>query len=178
MHEAAHDPTRGYECSNCEIFILTAKGIASHWSFECQIQATERLCLQKYFVCNVCEHKFVTRELLYEHRYQTFHLFPRQDHSGERFLVGCEVCGIICNTAKGMIDHHQDNHVRRGRKNYTNSRNDGNSNQNSFDSKSTKYRQYLCDVCGKSYTQSSHLWQHLRFHRGTYQITINFKLTG
>uniref|UniRef100_A0A1B0CGR0 C2H2-type domain-containing protein n=2 Tax=Lutzomyia longipalpis TaxID=7200 RepID=A0A1B0CGR0_LUTLO len=29
-----------------------------------------------------------------------------------------------------------------------------------------KDRQYLCDVCGKSYTQSSHLWQHLRFHRG------------
>lgn len=31
---------------------------------------------------------------------------------------------------------------------------------------SCRTRQYLCDVCGKSYTQSSHLWQHLRFHKG------------
>lgn len=27
-------------------------------------------------------------------------------------------------------------------------------------------RPYLCDVCGKGYTQSSHLYQHLRFHNG------------
>lgn len=31
---------------------------------------------------------------------------------------------------------------------------------------STRARHYLCEVCGKSYTQSSHLWQHLRFHQG------------
>lgn len=31
---------------------------------------------------------------------------------------------------------------------------------------STRARQYLCEICGKSYTQSSHLWQHLRFHQG------------
>jgi len=32
-----------------------------------------------------------------------------------------------------------------------------------------RLRQYLCDICGKSYTQSSHLWQHLRFHQGEYR---------
>lgn len=30
-------------------------------------------------------------------------------------------------------------------------------------------RPYLCDICGKGYTQSSHLYQHLRFHKGKFE---------
>lgn len=25
---------------------------------------------------------------------------------------------------------------------------------------------YVCETCGRSYSQTSHLWQHMRFHQG------------
>lgn len=40
---------------------------------------------------------------------------------------------------------------------------------------STRDRDYLCEVCGKSYTQSSHLWQHLRFHMGVKPFKCSYK---
>lgn len=49
----------------------------------------------------------------------------------------------------------------------------GQSSYNAYTS--TKWRQYLCDVCGKSYTQSSHLWQHLRFHKGVKPFGCTFE---
>lgn len=40
---------------------------------------------------------------------------------------------------------------------------------------SSRDRSFLCHVCGKSYTQSSHLWQHLRFHDGVKNFACDFE---
>ena len=71
VHSASHNPKRGFECYSCEIFVLTSKEMFLHWQAECPF-ARELLRnnynLQKYYVCNVCENKFITLEQLFEHR--------------------------------------------------------------------------------------------------------------
>lgn len=94
--------------------------------------------------------------------------------------VGCEICGQLMDSAKAIILHHAEHLAKKpGRKELTASqRSDsrlaaaagagGAGCGGTGTTNNSKYRQYLCDVCGKSYTQSSHLWQHLRFHKGRF----------
>lgn len=107
----------------------------------------------------------------------------------QQLRVGCEICGQLMDTAKAIILHHAEHLVKKsGRKEgggagqRAESRlaaiaagGGGGANGLSGGAGTTnnsKYRQYLCDVCGKSYTQSSHLWQHLRFHKGLSSLHI------
>lgn len=171
LHEGTHDPCQGYNCSMCNIHVCTIKEIAIHWQTECPFKryesATRNTGLQTYFVCNVCENKFNSLAQLYEHRYSMFHLFPRKNSTDE-LRIGCEICGNIFETAKAIIQHHSEHKSKKSIK-----KESGHSATTTVGggiisgSSASKYRQYLCDVCGKSYTQSSHLWQHLRFHKGT-----------
>lgn len=173
LHEATHNPRRGYECTLCEIHVPTVKEILSHRNAECPFERYDqdrKTNASTYFVCNVCETKFKTLAELYDHRYSMFHLFPRNDSDLEKGLVGCEICGEIFDTAKGVIDHrteHQPKKLTRKQQPapMVVDKETG--------EKSLKLRQYLCDVCGKSYTQSSHLWQHLRFHKGKLYLKIS-----
>lgn len=168
LHEATHNPRRGYECTTCEIHVPTVKEIQAHWIGECPFERYDKdrkVNLLTYYVCNVCEHKFKSLTELYDHRYSMFHLFPRTDCDSDTVLVGCEVCGEFFDTAKSMIEHraeHQPKKTVRKQQPATIAA------AEETGEKVSKARQYLCDVCGKSYTQSSHLWQHLRFHKGNF----------
>uniref|UniRef100_A0A1B0CGM3 Putative c2h2-type zn-finger protein n=1 Tax=Lutzomyia longipalpis TaxID=7200 RepID=A0A1B0CGM3_LUTLO len=152
MHTSCHSPKLGFICTRCEVNFHTSKDILGHWQFDCPFmrEATEdQIKLQKFFLCNVCSQKFATLDALYTHRYKTVHLFPRMCHIEGILLIMCECCGLFCKSAAQIVQHYEEKHLRKPKKDLA-----------------PKDRQYLCDVCGKSYTQSSHLWQHLRFHRG------------
>lgn len=159
-----------------------------------RFDAARKSSVQRYFVCNVCENKFTTPAQLYDHRRSSFHLFPRitaGDHD-QTLRLNCEECGWLTDTAKAAIQHYQAEHQAKvrptsRRTNHASggaASSTGGGDSGAMSAKGmaaldqsdacasllglglSKYRQYLCDVCGKSYTQSSHLWQHLRFHKG------------
>lgn len=151
-HESIHDPLIGYECSFCKINFSTIKEISTHWHTECaftRYETKRNISMPKLFLCNVCGLKFNSLEQLYDHRYSLKHFFPRTSFGS--FKVGCETCGLIFERAELLSKHYQENHLKIIKE---------------AQEQQPKSRQYLCDVCGKTYTQSSHLWQHLRFHRG------------
>ncbi|XP_059611720.1 testis-specific zinc finger protein topi [Phlebotomus argentipes] len=151
-HTSHHDPKLGFLCFSCEVNMHTSKEILSHWQFECPFvrEATqEQIHLETFFLCNVCDNKFPTLDALHNHRYKAVHLFPRLAQDTNEFMINCEICGFLGCTATEFMQHYEAKHVRKPKRVMT-----------------RKDRQYLCDVCGKTYTQSSHLWQHLRFHRG------------
>lgn len=83
-------------------------------------------------------------------------LYNQAQHTNEFF---CEKCGQTCGTEPDNLISHIENAHSQKRK-----------TQDS--SASTVSRPFLCEICGKRYTQSSHLYQHLRFHKGTNQILL------
>lgn len=93
------------------------------------------------------------------HRYSSYHYFPRLSENGKRLLLPCEFCAINFEYAHEILPHYEEKHLNK-KKREKELRHNGNV------SAVRRMRQYLCDICGKSYTQSSHLWQHLRFHQG------------
>lgn len=86
--------------------------------------------------------------------YATYHFFPRLNKNLNVLQLPCEYCEAIFENIQDCVAHHSEKHFRKYKYNR-----DGNNG-------SIKARLYLCEVCGKTYTQSSHLWQHLRFHKG------------
>lgn len=94
------------------------------------------------------------------------------EHRNSQLLLACEMCMTTFENAPALVAHLLDKHLKkvlpskmpettsRTQKSPTAPRKGG------FHQTSQKPRQYLCEICGKSYTQSSHLWQHLRFHQG------------
>ncbi|XP_002054558.3 testis-specific zinc finger protein topi isoform X1 [Drosophila virilis] len=163
FHSATHVPERRFECTACDLRMTTAKEASVHYQTDCvymreglkQLQAQPN----RYFVCNVCELKFANVELLQEHRYSCYHYFPRLSESGKRLVLPCEFCATNFEYAHEIQPHYEEKHLNK-KKREKELRNSGNA------ATMGRLRQYLCDICGKSYTQSSHLWQHLRFHQG------------
>lgn len=152
-HESMHDPTIGFECFFCEINVITLKEISNHWHTECaftRYETKRNISMPKVYLCNICGLRFNSLEQLYDHRYSSKHFFPRIDFANGSLKIGCETCGLSFDRAELLATHNNENHLKVIK----------------TEDQLPKYRQYLCDVCGKTYTQSSHLWQHLRFHRG------------
>ncbi|KAH8383001.1 hypothetical protein KR009_006191 [Drosophila setifemur] len=159
LHSAAHVPERRFECTACDITMSTAKEAGVHFQTDCIFMRESlkalNVSLSRYFVCNVCELKFASTDLLQEHRYASFHYFPRLSENGKRLVLPCEFCEVNFHFASEIQSHNEEKHL--------------NKKKREKEARSTgpgRLRQYLCDICGKSYTQSSHLWQHLRFHQG------------
>ncbi|XP_017869862.1 PREDICTED: testis-specific zinc finger protein topi [Drosophila arizonae] len=163
VHSATHLPERRFECTACDLRMTTAKEASVHYQTDCvymreglkQLQAQPN----RFFVCNVCELKFANVELLQEHRYSCYHYFPRLSENGKRLVLPCEFCTTNFEYAHEIQPHYEEKHLNK-KKREKELRNSGSA------ATMGRLRQYLCDICGKSYTQSSHLWQHLRFHQG------------
>lgn len=72
VHSACHLPSRRFECFACDIHVKTSKEICTHWQAECVFMRenlkVHNATIQRYFVCNVCENKFQSMDLLHEHR--------------------------------------------------------------------------------------------------------------
>lgn len=156
-HMSHHCSRKGYDCTSCKISVSTSKEIVNHWQNDCismEFESTRKINLIKYFVCNVCEEYFVRLEDLHHHRFVTLHFMPRINRKTNILEISCDKCVFFTTTILKYISHHNETHnckvVSAKKQNVT----------------SLKPRPHLCEVCGKSYTQSSHLWQHLRFHQG------------
>ncbi|XP_068156410.1 testis-specific zinc finger protein topi [Drosophila tropicalis] len=159
LHSATHYPERRFECTACDLTMNTAKEASVHFQTDCVFMREGlkqlNVTLKRYFVCNVCELKFSSAELLQEHRCSSYHYFPRLSEHSQRLLLPCEFCEVNFESAHEIFPHNEEKHLNK-KKREKEARNTG----------PGRVRQYLCDICGKSYTQSSHLWQHLRFHQG------------
>uniref|UniRef100_A0A336LDP1 CSON008828 protein n=1 Tax=Culicoides sonorensis TaxID=179676 RepID=A0A336LDP1_CULSO len=156
-HMFEHDSRSGFECTMCEISLPTIKEITHHWLSECvfvHFEQYRHINLVRYYVCNVCEEHFGHLEDLYHHRHITLHFFPRLNYMTQELEIPCEKCEFFSPRIMPLVEHHNNEHTKKILPN---------KKQNVS---SKKPRPYLCDICGKSYTQSSHLWQHLRFHQG------------
>ncbi|EDW81257.1 uncharacterized protein Dwil_GK11965 [Drosophila willistoni] len=159
LHSATHYAERRFECTVCDLTMNTAKEASVHFQNDCVFMREGlkqlNVTLNRYFVCNVCELKFSNTELLQEHRCSSYHYFPRPSEHSQRLLLPCEFCEVNFEFAHEIAPHNEEKHLNK-KKREKEARNTG----------PGRIRQYLCDICGKSYTQSSHLWQHLRFHQG------------
>lgn len=156
-HMGAHNSRSGFQCSMCEISVPTVKDITLHWQTDCvfvHFEQHRHINLIRCYVCNVCEEHFNRLEDLYLHRHITLHFFPRQNCATKKLEIACDKCEFFSGRIKDLVEHHNNEHSKKALPN----------RKQNVSSK--KPRPHLCDICGKSYTQSSHLWQHLRFHQG------------
>jgi uncharacterized Zn-finger protein len=89
----------------------------------------------------------------------------------ELLFSGEQLC-ITFSKAPALVDHFTEKHSKKlkadvpGENSERIQKAETTPHRGGSHQTSTRPRQYLCEVCGKSYTQSSHLWQHLRFHQG------------
>jgi uncharacterized Zn-finger protein len=104
------------------------------------------------------------------HSENSFHFFPRIEKRVDDLLFSCDTCSILYDNADALVMHLECKHSVKARvseEGETSTRDKKEAqNRGGCHQTSTRPRLYLCEFCGKSYTQSSHLWQHLRFHQG------------
>ncbi|XP_037950450.1 testis-specific zinc finger protein topi-like isoform X1 [Teleopsis dalmanni] len=158
-HTASHSQSESrYNCVSCSVKLSTLKESTLHWQTECVFLRENIKMHQAAFncwqICNVCENKFASKEELLEHRHEERHFFPRLDQKSNKLVMPCEHCDLSFFDEMTYTLHFARKHQKKYKR------------EREIDKNSFKARQFLCDICGKAYTQSSHLWQHLRFHQG------------
>lgn len=100
------------------------------------------------------------------------HFFPRVEVQLKKLFFSCELCSIEFSQAPELVNHFNEKHNKKIKLDIVAETSErvpkmpAEIARGGIHQTSTRPRQYLCEVCGKSYTQSSHLWQHLRFHQG------------
>lgn len=98
-------------------------------------------------------------------RYKNRHLSTKLLGPNNQEVHQCDQCNNTCETFQQLTEHRSKSHPRSLRAAEIAKRNHG-------------QRSFLCEICGKAYTQSSHLWQHLRFHQGSvYLVYFNSFIT-
>uniref|UniRef100_A0A182KEK6 C2H2-type domain-containing protein n=1 Tax=Anopheles christyi TaxID=43041 RepID=A0A182KEK6_9DIPT len=184
-HESQHSPAGGYWCTFCKLSFPTLADVLNHRA-ECleygHFFATYFQNVIVTFCCNVCMGLFQTLSELYAHRYAELHIFPRRLAQMKRQMcvlwVACEKCEFMCDEIDLLLVHQAQEH-RNGVAENKPIETKSSSNllkqqrqqlqpalKRTEVEESNSDRPYLCEKCGKTYTQSSHLWQHLRFHNG------------
>ncbi|CRL05079.1 CLUMA_CG018267, isoform A [Clunio marinus] len=97
------------------------------------------------------------------------------------YLKQVQLCASTFKTAPELVEHFNAKHNKQPKPGEVPSTSDriprkaDEQRKGGVHQTSTKSRQYLCEVCGKSYTQSSHLWQHLRFHQGVKPFECSYE---
>lgn len=86
-------------------------------------------------------------------RYTANHFLALYNQKDARNEFICEKCGQAFMTTVELIQHSDEFHIKKRK-------------PSELTTEAISSRPYLCDICGKGYTQSSHLYQHLRFHKG------------
>ncbi|XP_055325249.1 testis-specific zinc finger protein topi-like isoform X2 [Sitodiplosis mosellana] len=156
QHKMTHDISTGYECSSCELASRNLKFILNHRVSECPYEMYEKnpkINCQLRFVCSDCEATYPSLAQLYEHRHLKSHFQTLYSRTSEQNEYFCEKCGqIFEKDVNALMVHIDAIHSKKGKTQSL--------------PMTTTVRPYLCEVCGKGYTQSSHLYQHLRFHKG------------
>uniref|UniRef100_A0A182T7Q1 C2H2-type domain-containing protein n=1 Tax=Anopheles maculatus TaxID=74869 RepID=A0A182T7Q1_9DIPT len=179
-HEAHHSPIAGFACTFCKLNFHTLETVLDHRA-QCpeynNFRAAHLLNVSVKYSCNACMTMCSTLTELYEHRYSNHHYFPRRsgmivmqtEESGGLWL-NCEICGFCCNHIYKLLGHRAEKHAIAEPGDTMAAEKPSASTQKTVKrvdkEESNLGRQFLCDKCGKTYTQSSHLWQHLRFHNG------------
>uniref|UniRef100_A0A182MX68 C2H2-type domain-containing protein n=1 Tax=Anopheles culicifacies TaxID=139723 RepID=A0A182MX68_9DIPT len=179
-HEAHHLPTSGYACTFCKLNFFSLDVLLEHRA-QCdeysKFRASHLLNVRLMYSCNACMAAFANLPELYEHRYSNHHYFPRRnavlgkdDVESDGLWLCCEICGCIFNNIYALLAHREKNHsiASPGDDSVAEKTPSTQRPVKRVVSKdeSNHHRQFLCEKCGKTYTQSSHLWQHLRFHNG------------
>ncbi|XP_035776513.1 testis-specific zinc finger protein topi-like [Anopheles albimanus] len=183
-HESLHCPSNGFECVLCEKVGCSLEQIKLHRSGECSLhekyQAQCFTTIPKQYSCNVCCTTFDNLDSLFIHRNDYHHYFPRvivghvHPIFGEPLLaLSCEVCCSVFLTLPELLEHRSKEHasvsVVANKPNVPQVKHKRGlclQESGTEGEMSELTRPYLCEKCGKTYTQSSHLWQHLRFHNG------------
>jgi len=174
-----HAPSSAYSCNSCGLHELNLKDIMMHRRFDCMLYQYNRLPL--IWLCNVCNIELRGSEQLAQHRHETSHFFPRIEPAYNDVRVHCELCNASFGTTEDLVTHFKSKHREKSKLKVNEEPKTSTrvaatpSRRGGGHQTSTRPRAYLCDVCGKSYTQSSHLWQHLRFHQGVKPFACNFE---
>ncbi|XP_053672256.1 testis-specific zinc finger protein topi-like [Anopheles nili] len=173
-HQSCHDPIDGYSCIPCDKEFPTLDEILAHRATCAGFQNIETKCVLnalKMYSCNVCLGFYDTLPLLYEHRYKDHHYLPRATNLFGQIVrdpslkLFCELCGCICDCIDTFLQHRLEQHSKMVL--CVGATEDGIVKTQALPGEeSNAVRPFLCEKCGKTYTQSSHLWQHLRFHNG------------
>ncbi|XP_050082684.1 testis-specific zinc finger protein topi-like [Anopheles aquasalis] len=183
-HESLHSPSHGFECLLCEKVGCNLQQIKLHRNGECSLYEKYQMqsfpTLPKQYCCNVCCNLFDNLDSLFIHRIDFHHYFPRMVVgqldiiSGESLLaLNCEICCAVFPTLAQLLEHRSKEHasvpVAPTKPNVPQVKRKPETDlpKGDIEGKTNELaRPYLCEKCGKTYTQSSHLWQHLRFHNG------------
>ncbi|XP_035904413.1 testis-specific zinc finger protein topi-like [Anopheles stephensi] len=183
-HEAHHTPHVGYACTFCRLNFLTLETVLDHRAHCTEyknFRAAHLWNVSVMYSCNACAATFSSLAELYEHRYANHHYFPRRNGRLDAELrpgegrsglwLHCEICGFCCDHVYKLLQHRAEKHAESGRDTMAVAEKPAPSTQKTVkrvdkEVDTNLTRQFLCEKCGKTYTQSSHLWQHLRFHNG------------
>lgn len=109
--------------------------------------------------------------LFFVNSHSRYHFFPRNELRTNKLHFSCKLCIIEFSKAPMLVSHFNDKHQKKTKPDVVAETSERikktatDSSRGGIHQTSSRPRQYLCEVCGKSYTQSSHLWQHLRFHQ-------------
>lgn len=109
---------------------------------------------------NVIFSSLLNEKIFFPPRYSINHFQSLCNHATGRQEIFCEKCGEIVSDDAALLEHTEKFHLKKEKTNIV--------------STNSTTRPYLCEICGKGYTQSSHLYQHLRFHKGK-QVILYFK---
>uniref|UniRef100_A0AAG5DU84 C2H2-type domain-containing protein n=1 Tax=Anopheles atroparvus TaxID=41427 RepID=A0AAG5DU84_ANOAO len=172
-HESLHDPADGFRCNFCQLNVPTIEGMLAH-----RVGKPEAITkvhdgaipnVPNEYCCNICKGCYRSLQELYNHRYEMKHFFPRKTQKEQQMrglIEHCAICGYLSNSAAELELHLNENHGKST--NATNNTANGSRRTSVINQEASSKlsRPYLCEQCGKTYTQSSHLFQHLRFHNG------------